>query len=99
MEALVRSEVDAEYYWGSGAHEVDFVLKNREILPLEVKYGDKEIKKRDLKGLIKFCGRFQVKKGIIYTRNTEGTYEADGIEIRAEVIPKALLYSPLITAP
>ncbi len=98
METLVRSEIDAEYYWRSGGHEVDFVLKNREILPLEVKYRDKEIGKRDLKALIKFCRRFKVKKGIIYTRNTERTYEADGIKIRAETIPKTLLYSPPITA-
>ncbi len=41
-------------------------MRERKVLPLEVYYRDKEIGKRDkdLKGLIKFCGRFKVKKGI-----------------------------------
>jgi hypothetical protein len=94
METLIRSEIDAEYYWRSGSHEVDFVAKDGELLPLEVKYTDRQIGKRDLKGLIRFCRRFKVKKGVIYTSNTERAYEIDGIEIRAEIIPKALLYPP-----
>jgi len=54
LECLVRSETNAEYYWRKQNHEVDFVLKNEKVIPIEVKNKER-IDKRDLKGLLKFC--------------------------------------------
>jgi hypothetical protein len=96
IEALIRCELDAEYYWRKGNREVDFILKNREILPIEVKYKEK-IDKSNFKGLIKFCKKFGVKKSILLTNNLEESFEFDGIRIKAETIPKFLLYSRLVS--
>lgn len=37
LECLVRSETNAEYYWRKQNQEVDFVLKNEKVIPIEVK--------------------------------------------------------------
>jgi hypothetical protein len=91
METLVRSELDAGYYWRSGGYEVDFILKNEEILPVEVKYKEK-IGKPDLKGLTKFCRKFRVPNAIILTKNVEKTLDLDEITIKQEIIPKFFLF-------
>jgi len=92
IETLIRNELNAEYYWRKGNHEVDFVIKDGKILPIEVKYKEK-IDKHDLKGLIKFCKQFKVKEGVILTNNMEKSLEFNEIKIKSEIIPKFLLYN------
>ncbi|WP_456475178.1 ATP-binding protein [Candidatus Pyrohabitans sp.] len=96
METLIRSELKAEYYWRSGSYEVDFILKNRTVLPVEVKYKEK-IDKSDIKGLVKFCKKFGAVNGLILTRSDERILDMDGINIKAEIIPKFLLFHAKIT--
>ena len=66
----------AQYYFRN-TFEVDAVIKKgEEVLPIEVKYGQ-----ADPKSLVKFLDKFQVKKGILVSKDT---YQK---EKRLEIIP------------
>ncbi|HDN83773.1 MAG TPA: ATP-binding protein [Candidatus Altiarchaeales archaeon] len=91
IESLVRSELGAKYYWRKGANEVDFVLKNERILPIEVKNIEK-VDKRDLKSLIKFLSLFNLKRGYLVNKEEEGIIRLDGKKIIIVPITKFLLY-------
>jgi predicted AAA+ superfamily ATPase len=39
IETLLVQELDARYYYRDNSTEIDFILKNGKILPIEVKYG------------------------------------------------------------
>jgi predicted AAA+ superfamily ATPase len=68
-ETLVMSEANAGYYWRLRNFEVDFVLKDREPLPIEVKY-KRKVDERDLRGIEAFCRRFSLKRGVVITKET-----------------------------
>ena len=84
LECLVRSETNAEYYWRQQGYEVDFVLKNEQVIPVEVKNKDR-VAERDLKGLLKFCTIAEIKEGFVVSRGDEKSIEADGVRI--EIVP------------
>ncbi len=61
--------------------EVDIVLKNEfGLLGVEVKYRS-QIDKEDIKSLLKFCGKFQLGKGIIVTKELLEIRKIEGREI------------------
>lgn len=77
---LVR-QLRAEFFWRDPyQHEVDIVLTDKKVLPLEVKYG-----KIDFKGLIAFMNQFKLNEGIILSLNQERRQVIEGKEIK--VIP------------
>lgn len=78
IECLVASEIDAKYYWRSGGNEVDFIMRDEMVLPIEVKYSE-HINHRDLKGLFRFCKRYNVKQGIVVTKDQRG--EINGMKL------------------
>ena len=79
IESLVRSEIDAQYYWRDGKREVDFVIANDGITGIEVKNKD-TVTKRDLNSLKIFMKKFSAKEGyIVYMGEDE--YEMEGIKI------------------
>ncbi len=78
LVCLVRSETNAEYYWRKQSHEVYFVLKNEQVIPIEVKNKDR-IAERDLNGLLKFCSIAEIKEGFVVCRWDEISIEADGV--------------------
>lgn len=85
LECLVRSETNVEFYWRQQSYEVDFVLKNEKVIPMEVKNKER-INKRDLKGLLKFCSIAEIKEGLVVSRGgDERSIEADGVRI--EIVP------------
>jgi len=84
LECLVRSETNAEYYWRQQSYEVDFVLKNEQVIPVEVKNKDR-VAERDLKGLLKFCTIAEIKEGFVVSRGDERSIAADGVRI--EIVP------------
>lgn len=55
------------YYW-KNYHEVDFVLKSKTLIPIEVKYKNKYTDK-DIKGILEFCRKFKTKTGILLTKD------------------------------
>jgi predicted AAA+ superfamily ATPase len=81
LECLVRSETNAEFYWRQQSYEVDFVLKNEKVIPIEVKNKER-INKRDLKGLLKFCSIVKLNEGFVVTRGDERSININGVRIK-----------------
>jgi len=67
-ENLVMFKTKAEYYWKERNKEVDFILKNNEILPIEVKY-KAQVRLKELKGLLKFIQQFKAKMALVITED------------------------------
>jgi hypothetical protein len=92
LECLIRSETNAEYYWRKQRYEVDFVLKNAKVIPVEVKNKER-IDERDLKGLLKFCSLLKINEGVVVSRGDERSIDANGIRIKIVPVSKYLLHS------
>ncbi len=91
LETTVRSEINAEYYWRKGNSEVDFVIRNKEIIPVEVK-STEEVKTRDLNPLVKFSKLFNARKAVVLYRGVEKELQKDGVKISLIPILKYLCY-------
>jgi len=69
FETFVVNELNAEFFWRDiYKNEVDIVLKNKEIIPIEVKVSNIETKPLNL-----FINKFKLKSGIILTYDKEET--------------------------
>ncbi len=55
------------FYWKIN-NEVDFVIRNKSLIPVEVKYRA-HIDKKDLKNLLNFAEKFNCKKGVLITKD------------------------------
>jgi predicted AAA+ superfamily ATPase len=64
IETLILQELDAKYYFRDNSTEIDFILKNGKIMPLEVKYG-----KVELKQFLRALDKTSLDFGIIITRD------------------------------
>lgn len=77
FEWLVIMQLKAEFFWRDPyKNEVDAVLVEKKPLPVEIKYG-----KIDTHGIMAFIKKFNIKEGIIITRNKEEKHKANGSEI------------------
>ena len=71
VENLVINSSQARFFWRKGTSEVDCVLvKNDVIMPVECKYRD-NIRKKDIKGLMKFLDKFEVDTGYVVTKDRD----------------------------
>ncbi len=67
FETFAVNELNAEFFWrDTYKNEVDIVLKNGEIVPIEIKVSNVETKPLNL-----FINKFKLKKGIILTYDKE----------------------------
>ena len=65
----VESIFAREFFWrDKQKNEVDVILENKTLLPIEVKYRE-QIGSSDLKGLLKFMKEFNIERGIVVTKN------------------------------
>lgn len=64
--------------------EVDIVIKEKQLTPIEVKYQN-QITDTDCKTLVKFCKKYNVKKGFVVTKETFETRKFGDIIV--ELIP------------
>lgn len=73
-ECLVASKIEAKYYWRKGNKEVDFIVREHDILPIEVKHKE-SLGEEDFRNLTYFLKKFSIPKGIIvyYGSSQEGT--------------------------
>lgn len=77
LRHLLKYEV---YYW-KNYYEVDFVVRvKNKIIPLEVKYKD-DIDKKDIKGMVDFCEKFRVRKGIVVTKSLFERQKINGKDV------------------
>jgi predicted AAA+ superfamily ATPase len=71
----------ARFFWRKGASEVDCVLSEGDsIIPIESKYKD-DIRKKEIKGLLKFLKEFSLDTGYVVTKDMATEEEIDGKRI------------------
>lgn len=74
FEWLMVNQFGAEFFWrDSYKHEVDVVIADEKVVPVEIKAG-----KIETKGLVTFMEKFGVDKGYIVTPDREERLEVDG---------------------
>lgn len=66
IENICINHLDARYFWRKD-YEVDIVLTDKKIIPVEIKYRNDP---DDIKGLIKFIKKFDVKYSVVITKDT-----------------------------
>ena len=78
FENVIINQIKADFFWrDSYKDEVDMVLDEGKIIPVEVKYG--EIK--NIKGLLKFMNLFAIEKGFVISKEQEKKQIYDSKEI------------------
>lgn len=81
FEWMLVMRLNAEFFWRDPyKNEVDVVLVNEGVLPIEIKYG-----KIETRGLLAFMNKFKVSEGYIISKNKEGHYKNNGCKI--SIIP------------
>lgn len=79
FESILVNQLQGEFFWRDQyKNEVDVILTEKEVTPIEIKYG-----KIELKGLKEFMQKFGIKKGIVLTLNKEYEIKENGFIIRA----------------
>lgn len=73
FEWLMANQLKAEFFWrDSYKNEVDIVLSNKKLTPIEIKYG-----KMDFKGLLAFMNKFKTNQGYVTSPSREGIERID----------------------
>lgn len=74
FEWLMVNQLKPEFFWRDPyKNEVDMVICDKNIIPIEVKYG-----KPDTKGILAFMSKFKIKQGYIVSKDKEGTHKIQG---------------------
>jgi len=91
LESIVSSIIDAKFYYRKGNREIDFILKNGEILPIEVK------SKFEIKELLKILKKLKLKKGVlIYDEKDRKEEKFDDINIYFIPVYELVYYGKLM---
>lgn len=73
FECFLVNQLNAEFFWRDKLkNEVDVIIANKELTPIEIKYG-----KIETKGLSVFMKKFKVKKGYIISSEKEQIQKID----------------------
>ena len=81
FESTLVNQLQGDFFWRDQyKNEVDVILTEKEIVPVEIKYG-----KIESKGVKEFMRKFNVKKGVILTPNEE--YEIKEGKFLINVVP------------
>lgn len=80
MESVVASLINAKFYWRKNKNEIDFILKNEKIIPVEVK------SKEFMQDFVRNLKRLKLKYGILVTEGKEREKEIIN-DIEIEVVP------------
>lgn len=70
FENLVACAWDLKNYWRWGSKEIDFIKRNKALIPIEVKAKENVVKK-DIKTLNYFMKKYKIKKGIVVYGGSE----------------------------
>ena len=74
-------ELDARYYFRDKSYEIDFILKNDKIIPVEVKYRNRI----DTKNFVKVLKKLNLNYGVIISKDE---FRDDTIDnIRIKILP------------
>lgn len=79
-EAVVASFFEAQYYWREETKEIDFLVGERKILPIEVKESS-QVHLGELLSLRYFLRKFNLKEGMLIYGGEEEKIGVDGLVI------------------
>jgi len=83
------------YYWRSDEYEVDFVIEELDKIKCAIQVAwsleDYDVRKREIKSLVRFMKKFGISKGTIITYDEEETIREKEVKIRVIPILKILL--------
>lgn len=69
VEGTIANNMEKISFWRTPQKdEVDIIVKGRGIVPIEIKY-QSQITNNDVKSVLKFCKKFNVKRGTIVTKD------------------------------
>ncbi len=88
IENFVMQNLDAKYYFRDDSYEIDFILKNDNIIPVEVKYRNNI----ETKNFIKVLKKLNLNYGIIISKDEFKDEVIDNIKVK--ILP--VWYMPLI---
>ncbi len=90
VENLIVTQLEGMFFWRDPQkHEVDLVIeRDGGILPVEVKWKE-AVDRKDIKGLVRFCGVFGCSTGIVITKGLakEESITAHGRSIAIRYVP------------
>lgn len=67
FEWIIVNQLKADFFWRDPyKNEVDIVMPNKKLIPIEIKYG-----KIELKGLLAFMKKFKLKEGYVISSSLE----------------------------
>jgi len=91
IENLIQFTSKSTHFWREKSKEVDFIkIKNKKIIPVESKYS-KEVRMKDLRGLIKFMEKFKINEGKVITEDYEKVEKINNKKIKFIPLWKWLL--------
>jgi len=92
FETIVATYLDAKYYWRKNGKEVDFLLVDKEITPIEVK-DSKRIRREELSSLVYFMKKFDAADGfVVYAGKDGDILKVGDSEIKKIPLWKLFLY-------
>ncbi len=80
VEATIVNSLKKISFWRTPRREVDIIVRDNKITPIEVKYKG-VITKDDTRSIVKFCEKFKVMEGIVVTKNLLEEKEIQGNKI------------------
>jgi len=87
FESILVNQLGGDFFWRDQyKNEVDVVLTDNELIPIEIKYG-----RIELKGVEEFMKDFKIKNGVILTLNEEKEIKEKGFVINVVPAWKYLL--------
>ena len=81
FETAAASFLDVKYYWRENGREVDFLVIDKKITPVEVKESSK-ITRSDIAHLLYFMKKFNLKRGVVVYDGKDEKQKIDKYEIR-----------------
>ncbi len=82
IESMAASILDASYYWREGSREVDFILMDGVIVPVEVKAKAK-LREGDIGNLLYFLRKFDLDAGFLVYEGEDISMDIEGKHVEA----------------
>jgi predicted AAA+ superfamily ATPase len=86
LETYVVNALDAEYYFREGKKEIDIILKDKELLPIEVK---ETVDESDIAGFLRLMKYINAEKGVIVSSSQE--IKGESVEVMPPYLVEFLL--------
>ncbi|MEM1575436.1 MAG: hypothetical protein QW682_05880, partial [Nitrososphaerota archaeon] len=87
LETYIVNALDASYYFKEGKKEINVILKNEELLPIEIK---ENVNENDLKKFLDLVKYINAKRGIFISLNQN--FKKENIEVLPAYLIEKIFY-------